>query len=385
MALNVGQYQPSGDMMSTINEYWGARDGGSDHNAEWAGANPAEYWTRKYGEALNWKRGQAELAARQHAEETRLKIEAENKKWQDSLKQQSDQYAAQNEQTKAYFQSMSDEASGKAAALRSGLSEAAWNQKNQLSGLLTNMLGSYDTSFNTLKGQLGAYTDNAYAAQLAGTQSADEFAKLSTSLLGTAIQAYNPNLYKPEVATLQAQQSKPGEVFKQAQDKQQETYGWNQAKLKEVQDPYNKGFADKQANTSKAFTDLGTTITNADASVGKAGIYDQGTYNANLSKEASLSQQLRASEQGVLSQLNDMFNYSSTYLNKAESDYNTEKSGRLNERATIQAQQYNDQLGNKVGQAEKGAAQQVNNRRQNTNMSFNPESQNILSYLTRGY
>ena len=173
--------------------------------------------------------------------------------------------------------------------------------------------------------------------------------------------------------------------MQQANDTYQKTYGWNPDLLKQNTDPYNQQFESQKQQLGQSVNNLGNSFIQQAQGLYNPGMYDQSQYNSALATEQSLSQRLRQGEQGVLSQLNDMYNYASSYANKADNAFNTEKANRLNERATIQGQMQQDQMGNKLGQAESNAAQQVSNRRQNTMLSFNPDNQNLLSYLTRGY
>jgi hypothetical protein len=247
------------------------------------------------------------------------------------------------------------------------------------------MLGQYDTGFNTLSSKFGEFKDFSSANTQSGDDLASQFGINANQQLSQQPMSYTPNIYIPDVSTLISAANKIDPLMQQAQAKFQETYGWNQDRLKQETEPYANSYNQQKSSLGQSISGLGNSFIQQAQQLYNPGMYDQSQYNSALSTEQNLSQRLRQGEQGVLSQLNEMFNSASTFANKAENAYNTEKANRLNERAAIQGQQQNDMIGSRVGQAEKNAAQQVSNRRQNTMLSFNPENQNLLSYLTRGY
>jgi hypothetical protein len=370
--------------MSTINDYWSGR-GESDHNAEWAGANPAEYWTRKYGEALNWKRGQAELEARRKAEELRIKMAEQKKKYEENLKKRYDAYQKSFEDYKTQFLTQSTSAKNGLNQMKGQLQQSAADQSNQLGGLLSTLLGKYDEGLTNAQGKFSQFKD--YSSSLANQALAFESGVGNdiTGLLSQTPQYYTPNLFVPDLASFATQAPQVSSLMNQGLSKFNETYGWNQDRLKQETSPYQSQFENQKQALGSSISNLGDSFINTTSKLYNPGLYDQSDYNRALSTEQSLSQSLRQQEQGVLSQLNDMFNYASTFANKAENAYNTEKANRLNERQAIQTQQQNNMVGQKTSQLEKEAAQQVTNRRQNTMMSFNPYTSNLISQLTRGY
>jgi hypothetical protein len=387
MGLNVPQYNPSGDMMSTINDYWSQREGGSDHNAEWAGANPAEYWTRKYGEALNWKRGQAELEARRQAELLRQQQEQKKAELSQQLEQKRNEYLTRFNETKSRFEQQAAQSRTQNAALKQSLSNQVGADKSKFSDLMTGLLSQYDQGFNTFSNKLNEFKDYSSQTGLLSQMNAENMDAVANQLLALNPQQYNPNMYQPDINTLSSAATNSDSLFNQAVAKYKETYGYDQSRVDSAVNPLTSQYNTQRGNVSQGLASLGQSFVDEASNLYNPGLYDQRDYNAAVSQEQNLSQRLRQNEQGVLSMLNDMFNSASTFANKADLANAQEKSNRLNERATIVGQQQESQLANKLGQAENSSAQQVANRRQNTMMSFNPQSQqsNLLSFLTRGY
>lgn len=383
MMPNTQSFANQLGMMDTINEYWSQREGGSDHNAEWAGAAPEEYWMRKYGEALNWKRGKMEEKARLEAEQRRKQVEAEKERLTKEAKRRQDEFKRQADQYRQQFSESLANSRNKSIELANQLRQNASTQNSSLGGLLSGLLGSYDTAFNNLQQKSSNFSSSIDSLLGQANSVSDNFSNGTASDLLQNAGVYSPNLYLPDVLNLAAAGSTIEPLLNKGLNRMQETYGWNPDRVKQETQPMVQQYGNQYGLLSSMMSSLGNNVANQLSGMPQAGVYQSGQYNNILSQEANVSQQLRQQEQGVLSQLNNMFNLASTYSNQAENAFNSEKANRLQERSGMLAQQQENKLGTKLGQMESNAAQQVNKRRQGTNLSFNPND-NLLSYLTRG-
>ena len=368
-------------MMDTINEMWAAK--GNDHNAEWAGAAPEEYWMRKYGEALAWKRNQLEIKAQQAAELRRKQVEAEKAKLQGEAQRRKDEFQAKTTQYRQQFSDALIGAQNQNKALAEQLGLNANDQKSYLGGLLSSLLGSYDTAFNNLQSKAGDFSNNIDSLINQADLTGENYSNANASDLMQNINTYTPNLYLPNIQNLAAAGSTIEPLLGQGLNRMKETYGWNPDRVKQETQPIIGQYGNQYGMLSNMVNSLGNSVANQLTGMPQAGLYQSSRYNDILSQEANVSQQLRQQEQGVLSQLNSMYNLASTYSNQAENAFNSEKANRLQERSGLLAQQQENKLGTQLGQMESNAAQQVNKRRQATDLSFSPNNY-LLSYLTRG-
>jgi hypothetical protein len=270
------------------------------------------------------------------------------------------------------------------AAAQAALGKRLDAGKSGLSGLMTQLTSQYDQSFANLSSQLGSYKGDTSAIQSLMQNLTQNYQNAALNILKEPTRTYTPNLYKPNLGAASAKSSAASSLYDQATKKNAETFGWNPARVSEVNTPLSSTMSALQSSYQSAVGGLNEKLSRFPARLAQAGEYSLGGYNDNVSLEESLNQKLRQREQGILSLVNDMYSQASTFANQAENTYNVEKSGRLSERQSIQSGEASAQLGQKVNQAEANAAQQVTSRRRNTGMSFNPNNQ-LLSYLTRGY
>lgn len=365
--------------MDIINQMWADR--GNDHNAEWAGANPEEYWMRKYGEALAWKRGKMSEQAEKDALYTKRIMEEQRNTMEGELRGRKEAFQRQANESKSNISANYANYANLISGLKSTYGQKLAGDSQAMSQALTNLLGAYDTAYGNVQSKLNSSSQNYESLLNQSQQSANNFGLASQGFMNETPRMLNPELYTPDLGTMMGYYGQAIPTFLEGQKKYEETYGgWNDAKLQEVTQTPTQQFQQAQNNTTSGINNLSGILSNANV---PGGVFGGSQYDTALAQQNSLNQQIRSMEQGILSQINDMFNIASTFANNANNAFNTEKANRLQERGAMQAQQSEDELTQKASQFENNAAQQVSTRREQTGLAFNPEQQ-LLSLLTRG-
>lgn len=358
-----------------LDEYFNATN--EPWNSEWYGAAPGEYMARMSRQAAAWKRNQLEVKAQKDAELTRQAMEAQKKSMQDSFyerkrgfqqqfAQQRDQYNAQYAQYLTQNQDLKNTYQGRLTADYAGLE-----------GALTNLLNSYDTAYGKFGQQLdaGMARFNSLGQQAQAAGGGGNYPTDTPS-------PFIPQFYTPDLMGIMSGYNQATPLLQQGINTLNETYGnWNPGKIEQVLNPIQQQYQAQQQNVNAGINQLATLIGNAPV---QAGVYGSADLAGAYAGQENFNQQLRSMEQGVLSQLANMFNLASSFAANAENMQQGEKANRLNEKEALTAQKSEAELGAKRNQYEQNAAQQVSDRLGATGMSFNPEQTNLLSLLTRG-
>ncbi len=363
-----------------LSEYFAANPG--EWNAEWHGANPEEHLMRRYREASAWKRNQLDIKAQRDAEIHRQRME----KWRESqmaaLQSRKEGWQRQFDEKKHLIRSGHDKYRNFSRNLHSTYQQQLGADASHLQGALGRLLGAYDTAYSGLDDRFTQSQQRFDSLIADAQQAANDFGGEAQRLQMPEMQMYSPNIYEPDIMTMLSDYAQVNPLWQQGYATLGKTYGdWNQPRIDEIMGVYQPQMdASKQAvlqglgNFSQYVEDLGGSL--------GAGIYNVSDYNQQLAAENNINQDLRQMEQGILSQISNMFNLASTFANSSENLFNTERSQRLGERGQIQAQQVEADLATKQQQVEQNAAQQTSSRRRQTEIAFDPA--NILSFLTRG-
>lgn len=255
-----------------------------------------------------------------------------------------------------------------------GINPLAQQFEQQYRGLLDSGAGQASQQRQGQQGVFNTLLDQASNPSETYTQDRDRGLN-DSQRFGFLTQLYNPNF-----TGIQGQYAQIDPLAQQAQDIYTKTYGYDQEKLQSYLNPISQTKTQAQQTLAQGSNTFGQGLGGLLSGLG-SGLYDQSTVAMKQAQQNNVNQQLRAFEQQMMGTISQYYNTFANYATKAENEFNTQKSFRMNEKQNLLASQQTREVDQRTaqarGQAERGRATQLG-----TIGGYDPYS--LLSSLSRG-
>lgn len=368
---SYGEGSPFG-FMGLINEYWADR--GNDHNAEWAGANPAEYWMMKTGEAMSWRRGKMQEKAQKQAEAYKKAQEKYIQEEQQKLAKNKDEWLNLTNRERSGAEQYYNAFINRYQNLANQYTASAQQDYNSLFGTFAQLAQRQGTNTGQLQAKSRNIIDELKGLATTPGKNLDIFGTPTNYEDGNYHVQPNPDVSLPFLgASLEEQETKIKDIGRKwnesldyaskAAQTVTDTYGWNPEKTDKKLGELELGMLADPNSLTQMLEQI---------------------YTAPAGADAHYLSRWDARTQRVTDHMNSELDRMRMSYEEALREQEEQKAFRIREKANIQGSKEESRVQGKALKAEQQQAKQVSSRRKQTGQAFNPNSR-LLSYLTRGY